>query len=255
MIKAIIIDDEERCCTLLADDLKKYCPTVEVSGFAGSVSSGLSLIKQEQPEVIFLDINLGNESGFDLLEKSMKQSGSEKKNFKVIFTTAYDQYAVKAFRFSALDYLIKPIDPNELVAAVNKVSQKGNEGNYKLGINTLLENRLNKNSKSDKIVLSTFDGMNVYNIENIIRCESQGNYTQFHFVNDKPLLVSKTMKEFENLLKEHQFERIHNSHLININYLKKFIKKDGGFVTMIDGSNLPVAQRKREYLLNLLSSL
>lgn len=257
MIKAIIVDDEENACISLSDDLKKYCPGIQLVGVACTIKSARLLIKTTSPELIFLDINLGEESGFGLLEQLAEEnSRSAVLPYKIIFTTAHDQYAIRAIKFSALDYLLKPIDPTELVAATGKAGlTSAGSVSARMSIDVLLENTAKQPLSSKKVVLAANDGLHVYHIDNIIRCEAQRNYTSFHFSNEKPLLVSKTLKEFEELLKEYKFERIHHTHLINLNYLKKFVKTDGGYVVMADGSNLPVAQRKKEQLLQLLSSL
>lgn len=248
MIRAIIVDDIQRSRASLADDLKRYCPEVEVIAEAASVKTGVDAIKKHKPDVVFLDIQLEDGNGFNILEQVGKA------DFKVIFTTGSDEYGIKAVKFSALDYLLKPIDPEELVAAVGKLkeaSQAEKEG-IKDNISVLIENLKNINNSSRRIALNSADRVHVVNVSDIIRCESQRNYTLFYIKGNKQILVTRTLKEFEDMLEDSGFVRVHHSHLINISYLKEFVKSDGGYALMTDGSEVPVAVRKKEHLLQLL---
>jgi two-component system, LytTR family, response regulator len=247
MIRAIIIDDVARSRASLADDLKRHCPEVNVIAEADSVKAGVDTINRHKPDVVFLDIQLEDGNGFNILEQV------DKTGFKVIFTTGSDEYGIKAVKFSALDYLLKPIDPDELVAAVAKLK---NPQEAKTGINdnlsVLIENLKNINNSSKRIALNSADRVHVVNVSDIIRCESQRNYTLFYIKGNKQILVTRTLKEFEDMLEDSGFARVHHSHLINISYLKEFVKGDGGYAVMTDGSEVPVAVRKKEHLLQIL---
>ena len=244
MLKAVIIDDIDLARETLKKDLALYCPDVTIIGEAEGVVSGARLLKNIKPDVLFLDIQLKDGVGFDLLEILPDIS------FKIIFTTASDAYAIKAFRHAAVDYLLKPIDPDELKSAIDKV-KKGFSQNAQFSV--LLEN--NKNKTTSKIALHTQDKIHIVDINDIIRCEANVNYTEFNFSNSKKLLVTKTLKDFEELLKEQGFHRVHQSHLINTKYIKEFIKTDGGYIIMTDGSSVPVSTRKRAEVLDLIEKL
>jgi two-component system LytT family response regulator len=230
--------------------LTRYAPDMHILGEADSVATGTELLLQNQPQVVFLDIHLGDGSGFDLLEEVNKKG---KLNSQIVFITAHEQYAIKAFRFSALDFLLKPVDPDELEKVIGKIKNVLDKNDSVAHIDLLLENIRKKVDNFKRIALSNSDGIHLFEVSDIIRCESEDNYTKFYIKNNKPVLISKTLKEYEDLLTEHGFERIHQSHLINLSYLKSYIKKDGGYVIMADNSNLPISQRKKERLQELLS--
>ncbi len=246
MLQAVLVDDSPESRENLRADLAAVCPQVEILGEADSVVNGAKLIRQVQPSLVFLDIQLGDGSGFDILEIL----GEIK--FNLIFTTASDAYAVKAFRYSAIDYLLKPIDPEELKAAVEKVSGRGHTPKESLGV--LLEH-IRQPKPQRRITLHTLDKIHVVNINDIVRCEADVNYTRFFFSNGTALLVTKTLKEYEELLKEHQFLRVHQSHLVNSGYIREFVKADGGYLVMNDRSQVPVSTRKRHSVLEALNSL
>ena len=255
MITAVIVDDEKSARTSLTDDISTYCPAVKIIGEADRIKSGMELIIKLNPQLVFLDIHLPDGTGIDLMKRLiLKQGGIDKISFRVIFTTADDKQAINAIKFSALDYLLKPVDPDELIVAVNKIKPAEISGSTKVDMQTLLENNI-RDDKSKKIVLKSAESISVYPVNEVIRCESQRNYTMFYFKNDKPLLVSTTLGEFDNLLEGYGFIRVHHSHLINLDYLKKFVKADGGYIIMADGAQVPVSQRKKEQLLKLLSTL
>lgn len=251
MITAVIIDDDINLRNSMRGLLSRYAPDVIIVGEADNVIEGVTEIISKKPLAVFLDIQLTKGTGFDILERISKIEGEVKTN--IVFVTAYEKYAIKAFRFSALDFLLKPIDPDELKEVIRKLKKQiaytSNYSNIKL----LLENLSRNTNTFERIALSTANGIHLFEIKNIIRCESKDNYTQFYFKNQKPILISKTLKEYEELLTVHGFERIHQSHLINLAYLKSYIKKDGGYVLMSDGSNLPIAQRKKDRLKELLN--
>jgi two-component system LytT family response regulator len=248
MLKVIIVDDEKASRDTLAGLLKRYCQNVEVIAQAEGYAQGIEVISANEPDVVFLDIQMPDGSGFKLIE----DLGEVK--FEVIFTTAYDQYAIKAIKYSALDYLLKPVVPDDLVNAVKKAEQKKNAGQMNQNIKILLENLAQKNEPR-KIVLSTAEKMHIVEIDDIIRCESDDYYTRFYFKDGKTLLISKTLKENEELLGEKYFIRPHKSHLVNIKYIKGFLKNDGGYIVMSDGTKVPVSRRKREYVVSTLSHL
>jgi two-component system LytT family response regulator len=253
MTTAILIDDDANLRAGMRQLLSIYAPEINVLGEAESVQSGVEAINLLQPQVIFLDIQLSDGTGFDLLEKLAEMNG--KISSQVVFITAHEQYAIKAFRFSALDFLLKPVDPEELQKVIYKIKNVLAKSDNYAHIDLLLENIRRKVDNFKRIALSTSDGIHLFEISDIIRCESEDNYTKFFIKNNKPILISKTLKEYEDLLTEHGFERIHQSHLINLVYLKSYIKRDGGYVVMADNSNLPISQRKKERLQELLKTL
>ncbi|MFT5168941.1 MAG: two-component system LytT family response regulator [Saprospiraceae bacterium] len=246
MIKAIIIDDIPQAIELLKGDLENYCPDVEVIGDAPSVVAGTKLLKQLKPDIVFLDIELQDGTGFDILEILGDIP------FKIIFTTASDEHAIKAFRFSAIDYLLKPINPEELQEAVAKF--KDSKGDSKESIDLLLDN-VKERKGPRKLALHTLDKIQVAEINEIVRCESSGNYTTFYFADKQKILVTRTLKEYEKLLEEYGFIRVHQSHLINGNHIKEYIKTEGGYLVMKDGSHVSVSIRKKPMLVKLLDRL
>jgi two-component system LytT family response regulator len=246
VFRALIIDDIDISRATLAHDLKEYCPQIQLVGEADSVKTALVAIQEKKPDVIFLDIQMADGTGFDLLNQ-LKEI-----NFQIIFTTALDSYGIKAIKFSALDYLLKPIDPDELVSAVAKLEQASKDKHVKESINLLLENMRDKGHGVKRIAIHSLEKVHLISIEDIIRCESQGAYTIFHLKNKEQLLATKNLKEFENLLEEYSFIRVHHSHLINFAYLKEYIKKDGGYAIMADKSEVPVSFRKRNHLLDMI---
>ncbi|AXG73181.1 DNA-binding response regulator [Flavobacterium arcticum] len=253
MITALLIDDDSNLRNGMKGLLSMYAPDIHILGEADSVKAGITAIEYHQPDVIFLDIQLGDGTGFDILEQLTQKRGSI--NAHVVFITAHEQYAVKAFRFSALDYLLKPVDPEDLNAVVEKIKKVLNDNESFAHIDLLLENIRKKVDKFKRIALSTSEGIHLFEVSDIIRLESHDNYTKFYIKDNKPVLISKTLKEYEDLLSEQGFERIHQSHLINLAYLKSYIKKDGGYAVMADNSHLPISQRKKERLQELLRTL
>lgn len=248
MLRAIIIDDEKTSCDTLAGLISRYCKNVEIVGFANGYKSGLKAIHENKPDIVFLDIQMPDGSGFQLLE-DVKDV-----NFDIIFTTAYDQYAIKAIKYSALDYLLKPIIPADLVNAVQKAEARRTHSEMDSNIKVLLENLKTKNEPK-KIVLSTSDKIHIVETDNIIRCESDDYYTRYFFTDGKTLLISRTLKETEQLLGEQSFLRPHKSHLVNIKYIKGFLKNDGGYILMSDGYKVPVSRRKKEKVIQTLRHL
>ncbi|NHN26093.1 response regulator transcription factor [Flavobacterium jejuense] len=253
MITAILIDDDKNLRDGMKGLLDRFAPNIKIIGEADSLQTGIDAIDKLNPQVVFLDIQLNDGTGFDILEQLALKNGTIKSN--IVFITAHEQYAIKAFRFSALDFLLKPVDPDELQKVIKKIETVLEKTNDYAHIDLLLENIRKKVDNFKRIALSTSDGIHLFEINDIIRCESEDNYTKFYIKNNKTVLISKTLKEYEELLTEHGFERIHQSHLINLAYLKSYIKKDGGYVVMADNSNLPISQRKKERLQEILKTI
>jgi two-component system LytT family response regulator len=246
-LQAIIIDDIEQARHTLKKDLARYCPEIEITGEASGVVEGVKLLKKRKTDLVFLDIQMQDGSGFDLLDILGDIP------FRIIFTTASDAHAIRAFRFAAIDYLLKPIDPDELKEAVAKASRQLQGASESLA---LLKSDLSAPGKrQERLALHSQDKIQVVNISDIQRCESNVNYTEFHFTGGKKLLVTRTLKDFEELLSGHGFYRVHNSHLINTRFIKEFIKTEGGYLVMTDGTNIPVSSRKRPEVMKMLESL
>ena len=252
MIKIVIVDDEENSRTTLKGKLELFCPEVEIAGEAASVAQAIETIGTIKPDAVFLDIELGGESGFDILEEI---SNNEEISPEIVFITAHDEFAIKAIKFSALDYLLKPIDPEDLVTAVRKIEREKGLPKKAANFNVLVENIRQASDSPKKIVIPTSDGMHVLKVSEIVRLESSSNYTTFYLKSDKSLLASKTLKEFDSLLTSYNFYRVHKSHLVNMNYLKRYVQTDGGYLILEDGSKIPVANRKKEHLMQTLKSL
>lgn len=245
-MKAVIVDDIKESRINLLADLRDYCPDVEVIGEADGVVSALKLLKQQTPDLVFLDIQLLDGSGFDILELLPKV------DFKVIFTTASDAFAIKAFKFSAIDYLLKPIDPDELMHAVKQA--KHQQAIEKSQLEVLMSG-LKKNETTKRLALHTTERVHLVEVTDIVHCVASDNYTQFVLKDGSKILVSKTLKSFETLLQEEGFFRVHQSHLINIKHIKTLIKRDGGFVLMANGDEIPIASRKRAEIFKLVQEL
>jgi two-component system, LytTR family, response regulator len=247
MIHAIIVDDEEKSRVTLNNLISKHCPKVQVNELCNSVDTAIKAIERFNPDIVFLDIEMPFHSGFNLLERIKDPE------FDVIFTTAYDHYAIKAVKFSAMDYLLKPIDVDELKEAVNKIGgkKKDSQNNYKK-FELLLSNI---KGKSVKIAVPTFDGLQMINADDIVRCVADESYTNIHLKGGQKIIVSKLLKEYEELLSGYNFFRIHNSTLVNLKHVSRYIKGEGGYVVMSDGENCEVARRKKTELLSRLSAV
>lgn len=244
-IKSVIIDDEEKSIEGLKKLLEKYLPHVEVAGTAANVKEGISIIDKIKPELVFLDISMPDGNGFDVLEKV------NYRKFEVIFITAYDRYAVKAFEFSAIHYLLKPISYIELEKAVKRYEQMKNEEVFEEKINVLRESFDNK---PQKIILPTSDGLNIIDLDRIIRCEADSNYTIFYLEDGSKEVVSKSLNNFDKLLSDIQFERVHNKHLINLKHVKKYVKGKAGYVIMNDGEHVYVSDSRRKEFVEALKN-
>lgn len=248
-MRAVIIDDTEKARIALRSDLRTYCTQVEIVGEADGIVSGMQLILEKRPTLLFLDIRMADGTGFDLLE-NLKES--DRAGLNVIFTTAYNEYAIKAFKFSAIDYLLKPIDADELIQAVNRIKQQPVLQDNTSQLSFLLESFKDMKAVHKKIALSSADKVQIVAVSDIIRCESDRNYTLFVLTENRQILVTKTMKEYDEMLEEYGFLRVHHSHMINLKHLKEFVKMDGGYAVMSDKSQVPVSVRKKEQLFRVL---
>ena len=245
MITTIIVDDEKNSCEALQILINDCCPELHVVAICYSAEDALQKIKTLNPQLVFLDIEMPNMNGFQLLEHLPKI------DFELIFTTSYDQYAIKAIKFSALDYLLKPVDREELQKAVQKVLKKVN-GSISQQLEILLQ-KVNQPSVSVKrIALPTMQGLELVEINSIISCSSNSNYTEFYLADKKKILVSRTLKEIDELLEGYAFMRVHNSHIVNLNAITKYIKGEGGYLIMTDGSTVDVSRSRKEILMQKL---
>jgi len=247
-ISAIVVEDEPNNRDNLLELLKKYCADVEVVATAHSGASGIEAILKHQPDLVFLDVEMPDGNGFEVLEKTTSVK------FEVVFTTAFDQYALQAFKFCALDYLLKPIDISELIAAIDKVKKLPPEHSSSDQFEALAHNFNNAQAQSKKIGLPTRDGLIFVALTEIIRCESDGPYTTFHLVNGS-VMVSKSIGEYQELLEGYNFYRVHQSHIINLNCVNKYIKGEGGNLIMADNAKIPVSRRKKEHFLSKMEEL
>jgi len=246
MIKAIVIDDEELCINSLQADLAAYCPNVQVIATAGSGKDGMFAIRKHQPDLVFLDVGMPWMNGFEMLELIGEI------NFQIIFITAYDHFAVKAFRLSAVDYLLKPVDGADLRQAVAKASTLLSERPANALVNNLVAN-IKLPEPQQKIALPYREGYEFIEPQHILYCEAEGAYTKFHFKGEnRVLLISKSLGDVESLLPETQFQRIHHSTMVNIGYITHFIKTDGGYVQMNNGKRLMVSKTRKDALMNRL---
>lgn len=244
MKTAIVVDDEEKSRITLVTFLEKYCPAIQVVAQADGVAAAVEDFQKHQPEVIFLDIEMNDGTGFDVIERLNGRT------FEVIFVTAYNQYALQAFRYSAIDYLLKPINPEELIQAVAKLSDDGRIDQIEKKLEALLTNR----KSIHKIAIPSMDGIRLEEVDNIIYCESDNYYTHIHLKSGETILVSKTLKEYDQMLSDQGFFRIHQKFLVRLSEIKSYSKSDGGYVTLNNGTNLTVSRRKKEELIQLITA-
>lgn len=245
MITATIVDDESDCCESLAMLLERYSPEVKVLDICYSAESALQSIKEHEPQILFLDIEMPFTNGFELLEKLGQI------NFELIFTTSYDQYAIKAIRFSALDYLLKPIDREELQKAVRKAAQR-NKHPLPQQLDLLLQQLKHPAVPVTKIAIPTMEGFQLLAAQSIISCESESNYTCLFLKDKRKITASRNLKEMEEILADFPFIRVHHSHIVNLNEVEKYIKGEGGYLVMSDGSIINVSRSRKELLLKKL---
>lgn len=247
-MKAIVIDDEKSCTELISTILKEYCPKVAISAIASSVKEGFEAITRIEPDIVFLDVQMQDGTGFDLLNRFSSI------NFKIIFITAYQEFALDAFKRSAVDYLLKPVSPTDIINAVNKTEHALINSGWNTQLKTLLSNISEPSSQRQKIVLKTMDRIYSLHLHEIIRFHSEGSYTEVFLKDGKKIVVSRLLKEFDELLSNSGFLRVHQSHLINVDFIYCFEKPES-LITMKDDSVVPVSVRKRETLLSLLNSI
>lgn len=245
---AVIVDDEEHCRTALSSMLSRKFPEIDLLEVAANVSDGLAVVKRVRPRLLFLDVEMGDRTGFDLLAQL------EGERPQIIFTTAHEGYAVKAIRFSAIDYLLKPVDADELRLSVDKAMANQGQPQDQLRIAALLRN-LTKPSADRRLALPVADGLELVSVDEILFCESESNDTTVHLKDRKRLVISRTLKEFEDLLEGDYFIRVHHSHLINVRFVRKYIRGEGGEVIMTDGTNVAVSRRKKQELMESLARL
>jgi two-component system LytT family response regulator len=248
MIKALIIDDEPGIRKMISLMLKQHCPDVRIAGEAGSVASGYEMVLDMKPDLVFLDIRMDDGTGFDLLQKF------DKVDFHVIFVTAFEEYAVKAFRFSAIDYLLKPVDSEELIAAVEKLDHML-IAEEDLRVTNLIRNMKEGDKEDKKVVLRTQDRFHFVKVSDILYCESDGNYTTFYLENDAKITISKSLKDYEEILSGYTFFRPHKSYLINLAYVTGFEKSEGGFIIMKNKASIPISYRKKEEFLRIVEGM
>jgi two-component system, LytTR family, response regulator len=247
MKKALIIDDEQRTRELIAKMIESFDLGIEAIPRGENVKSGLEAIAAIQPDLVFLDIQMPDGTGFDLLK------AVPEKNFEVIFITAHEEFAIKAIKFSALDYILKPVDPEELRAAVERALESMNAEVEPQQFEAL-QNNIQPNQKR-RLVLKTQESVHVVDLDQIIRCEADRNYTSFFLKEGRKILVSRTLKDYETLLTGHNFLRVQQSHLINLNYVDRYDKGNGGAVVMKDGSEVPLSPAKRDIFFQILENL
>ena len=245
MIRSIIVDDEQHCIKALLNDLEKNCPSVEVLDTCNSAKEGMMSVKKHQPDLVFLDVEMPWMNGFEMLELIGDL------NFSIIFTTAHDEFAAKAFRISAVDYLLKPIDAADLKAAVQKVEKKMNGGGSLEHITNLLRN-IKQPSDHQKIALPQREGYEFVEVSSILYCQAEGAYTKVLLENKRSMLISRTLGDVEELLPPHMFQRIHNSFLVNLSYISQFLRSDGGYVVLNNGEKLAVSKSRKDGLMERL---
>ena len=239
-LKALIVDDEPNAVDFINSVIGEHCPGLEVVGKAHNMTEGIKRIRELKPDLVFLDVEMPNGTGFDLL------SHFPDKEFDVIFITAFNHYAIKAIKFSAVDYILKPLNITEFIEAVNKVIQKRSESPVQMNDNfrVLMENL--RSPVPSRLAIPTADGMEYLNPREIIRIEADRSYSWFYLTGNRKLLVSKNLKEFQDLLGDRNFFRSHNSHLINLKYVRKFVRKEGGYIEMQDGEQIPVSRNRKD---------
>lgn len=247
MIKTIIVEDEEHSRKTLVNFLRKYCPQVNTVGVASSVQEAVSLINSEKPQLIFLDIDLPDGSGFEVIDALNAPLPD------IIFVTAYNQYAVKAFQVSAVDYILKPVDPELLMKAVEKAGQKSDTQQQEKIIEVFRSNT--SNQKLQKMALPTQNGIQLVRIDELIRLEADGNYTTVFLRDKRKIVVSRQIKHFEDWLEGLPFFRVHQTHIINLQMVERYIKGEGGTIILEDGSQIEVARRRKEELLRKLNAI
>ena len=243
-LTAILVDDELHCLETLQWQLTRYCPSVKVIGRYRSAQEALTALSKQKPDIAFVDIEMPHTNAFEML------GALAPIDFQLIFTTAYDEYAVKAFKVNAVDYLLKPIDKDELITAVQKVERNPIHKQQYQALKQFLQSQ---HLEDERITFSTQEGLEVVAIQDIIRCQSDSNYSDILLVDERKITISRTLKEVEEMLKAYSFFRVHHSHLVNLRHVRKYLRGDGGAVVMSDQSQVSVARSRKEQLLSLLT--
>lgn len=254
MIKVVIIDDEQSGREILTSLIKESFPILEIVGEADSVKSGVECIRYHKPDLVFLDINLRDGTGFNLIQKFTTI------DFRIIFVTAYNEYAIKAIKYNAIDYILKPIDLEEFNSGVQKAidnfQSSGLVSKKQAQASKPAARSLTSVDQGDKkIVLKTSESIHLIEIKNILKCSSESSYTTFFLATGEKIMVSKTLREFEEILVKYGFLRIHQSHLVNLSYVTRFDKRDGGTVILTDKTKIPVSHRRKQKLLDYFEGL
>jgi two-component system, LytTR family, response regulator len=244
MINAIIVDDEQDGREALRLAIRNYCPSVNLLAVCGSAQEGIESINRYAPDLVFLDVQMPQKSGFDLLKELSPI------NFKVIFVSAFDKYAIKAIKFSALDYLLKPVDVDELTSAVNKVSESYPQSLYHY--QSVWNNVQHKSGRIERLAVPTFDGIDFFKTEDIIFCKADGNYTHLYLTDNTVKLTSRNLKDFDNILQDSGFCRVHHSFLINISHVQKYFRGEGGYVLMTNNHQVEISRRRKDEFMRLL---
>jgi two-component system LytT family response regulator len=246
-LKTIVIDDEPDSVDFIISIIGEYCPELEVAGKAYSGDEGVRIIEETGPDLVFLDVEMPKGTGFDLLTRFTV------KEFDVVFITAFNHYAIKAIKFSAVDYILKPVNINEFIEAVEKVVRKRSDASVRGNdnIRILLENL--KSATPSRLAIPTSDGMEYINPRDIIRVEADRSYSWFYLTGNRKLLVSRHLKEFQDLLGDRYFFRSHNSFLINLKHVRKYVRREGGYIEMQDGAQVPVSRNRKDIFLAQMS--
>ncbi len=247
MIRTVIIEDEKKSREVLISLVEKNCPELQLVGSAESVEQAVELIRKEKPELVFIDIQLADGTGFDILQQVQGI------NFDLVFATAFDQYAIKAIKYSAIDYLLKPIDGEELKLAVKKIFEKRNNSSNVENLKFLINNLKRSDDDFSRITLPTGNAYEIVNIKDIIRCEASESYTYFFLTGNRKFLVTSGLKHYEDILPSEVFIRVHHHHLVNMDHVIRYLKVDGGYAVMSDDSKIEISRRKRDAFLQRLN--
>jgi two-component system LytT family response regulator len=249
MIRAIIIDDEQDGREGLRLAINRYCPDVKLIQVCATPEEGIDAINTLHPDLLFLDVQMPRLSGFDVLQRV------DQITFVVIFVSAYEKYAIKAIRFSALDYLLKPVDADELVQAVRRVIERPLDGGQRHHYQSLLHNVQHSGKPIGRLAVPSTDGIDFLNTDEIIFCQAEGSYTQIYLTQGRKLLISKNLRDFENILFDSGFCRVHHSSLINVRHVQKYIRGEGGYVLLTGGHQVNISRRKREEFISMLDKV
>lgn len=248
-MRALVIDDESRARETICQIIKLYTPNVEVIGEVESVALAVKAIQEQKPDLIFLDIRLGDGNGFDILKQV------DHNNLMVIFITAYDEYVLRALKVSAIDYLLKPIDPDEFILAVEKAEKRNSQDHLKERLNFFIQNMELPSKSIKKITLKTAESIHIIKIEDIIYCQADRNYTTFYLLGNQKIMVSKNLREYEELLPSEHFIRPHHSYLINLNHVVRYDKNEKNALISIEGHNIPVSSRRKDQIIQFLKNI